>query len=204
MPKLLLVRHGLTELNSARKFAGHTDVGLSEEGSRQAEKLGARLAGEKIDAVYCSDLQRAVSTAEAISNRHEAEPYSCYELRELHYGDAEGMTFDEIRENLPEVADNIRDFNLELSFPGGESMRGLISRAGKFLERLDDHTEDQTLLIVSHGGMLRTLLCELLNISQENWRKFRFDNASLTIIDIYSRGPILSLLNDTSHLQGED
>lgn len=201
MPKILMVRHGITETNIANQFTGHTDIGLAEEGIRQAEKLGERLAGTQIDAIYSSDLKRAVLTAEAISRKHEKEISRCGELREMDYGEAEGLTYAEIKENMPEIADAIFEFDQALSFPGGESMQALISRGIKFLERLNGHGQDETILIVTHGGMLRTLLCELLEIGQENWRKFRFDNASLTIVDIYPRRTILSLLNDTSHLQ---
>ena len=202
MPKILLVRHGITDANINNKFAGQTEIGLAEEGVRQAEKLGKRLARTKIDAIYSSDLRRAMLTAEAISGKHEAEISRCGELREMDYGEAEGLTYEEIKENLPEVAEALAEFDLNLiNFPGGESMQALIARGVKFLERLNGHGQDETVLIVTHGGMLRTLICELLEIGMENWRKFRFDNASLTIVDIYPRRTILSLLNDTSHLQ---
>lgn len=200
MTKLLLVRHGITEMNSLMKFSGHTDVDLNEEGFRQVEKLGERLAKEQIDAVYCSDLKRAVSTAEVISRGHGTEISSCFELREINYGDAEGLSFDEISRQYPEVTKALRDFSPELSFPGGEDFKGFTARVCSFLDKLDNHAEEHTVLIVAHGGSLRTLICDLLAIGQEHWRKFRFDNASLTIVDIYSREPILSLLNDTSHL----
>ncbi len=203
MTKLLLVRHGITEMNSSRKFSGHTDVDLSEEGFRQAERLGERLAKEQINAVYCSDLKRAVSTAEVITRGHETEISNCFELREIHYGDLEGLSFDEISRDHPEVAKDLRNSFLELSFPGGEDFKGFTARVCSFLDKLDTQAEEQTVLVVAHGGSLRTLLCNLLGFGQEHWRKFRFDNASLTIVDIYSRGAILSLLNDTSHLSEE-
>ncbi|MEE8419412.1 MAG: histidine phosphatase family protein [Dehalococcoidales bacterium] len=203
MTKLLLVRHGITEMNSSRRFSGHTDVDLSEEGFRQVEKLRQRLAKEQIDAVYSSDLKRAMSTAEVISRGHETEISSCFELREIHYGDIEGLNFDEISRQHPEVAKGLTNFSLELSFPGGEDFKGYTARVCSFRDKLENHAEKHTVLITAHGGPLRTLICDLLDISQDNWRKFRFDNASLTIVDIYSRGPILSLLNDTSHLAEE-
>ncbi len=204
MTKLLLVRHGVTEMNSSRKFSGHTDVDLNEEGFRQAEKLRERLAKEKIDAVYCSDLKRAVSTAEVITRGHETEISSCFELREIHYGEAEGLSFDEISTKFPEISEGLRNSFLELSFPGGEDFQGFTARVRSFRDKMDNHAEEQTVLIVAHGGSLRTIVCDLLDIDQEHWRKFRFDNCSLSIIDLYSRGPILSLLNDTSHLTEGD
>ena len=73
MARLLLARHGVTEYNTLHKIQGHSDIDLSEQGRLQVEKLGERLAGEKIDAVYSSDLKRAVDTARAAISSHDLE-----------------------------------------------------------------------------------------------------------------------------------
>ncbi len=204
MSKLLLVRHGITEYNSSRRFAGYTDAELSADGIWQVERLRDRLAEEKIDAVYSSDLKRAMSTAEVISSGHEVEIVSCSELREINYGDIEGLTFEEISNQYPELAKSIRNFSLELSFPGGENFKGFIARTCRFLDRLNEQAQEQTILIVSHSGALRTLVCDLLGLEQSNWQKFRMDNASLSIINTYPKRVILNLFNDTSHLKEKD
>ena len=204
MSRLLLVRHGITEYNSSRRFAGYSDVEMSADGYKQVEKLRNRLAKEKIDAVYCSDLKRAVVTAEVISSGHKVDIVTCYELREVNYGDAEGLTFEEIGRLYPELAEAITNFSLELEFPGGESFEGFIARTIRFLDRLNEHDAEETILIVSHSGPLKVLVCDLLGIDQSHWRQIRFDNASLSIVDTYPRGAILSLLNDTSHLKDKD
>ena len=201
MSRLLLVRHGITESNSARRFAGYSDVELTAEGLRQVEKLHDRLTKEKIDAVYCSDLKRAVVTAEIISSGHDVETVICPELREINYGVCEGLTFEEIGRRYPELWEAITNFSLELNFAGGESFKGFIARTSKFLDRLNKHPAEQTMLIVSHGGPLRTLVCELLGIDQSHWRQLRCDNASLSIVETYPQRVILSLFNDTSHLK---
>ena len=187
-------------MNASRRFSGYTDVDLNEEGFKQAEKLRERLAGERIDAVYCSDLKRTVSTAEVISRGQESEFTRCFELRELHYGDAEGLTFDEITAKFPHISEGLRNSFLDLDFPGGEDFNEFSARVCTFPAKLKDHPEEHTVLIVAHGGSLRTLVCHFLGIGQEHWRKFRFDNCSLSIIDLYSERVILSLLNDTTHL----
>ena len=200
MSRLILVRHGITEFNSARRFAGYSDVELSTAGYSQVERLRDRLANEKIDVVYSSDLRRALVTAEVISSGHKVDIVTCPELREINYGDAEGLTFEEIGHHHPELAESITNFSLELSFPGGESFKEFIARTCQFLDRLNEHAREETILIVSHGGALRTLVCALLGIDQSHWRKFRFDNASLSIVETHPQRAILSLLNDTSHL----
>lgn len=201
MTRLLLVRHGITEFNSTRRFAGYSDIELSDGGYKQVERLRDRLADEHIDAVYSSDLQRARVTADIISSRHGVDIIPCPELREVNYGDAEGLTFDEISCRYPEVADLITNFSLKLKFPKGESFEGFITRVCTFLDRLNEHDPEQIVLVVSHSGPLKVLVCHLLGISQTCWWQLRFDNASLSIIGTYPRGAILSLLNDTSHLR---
>jgi len=201
LARLFLVRHGVTDHNSTHKFLGHTDVELSEEGFRQVEKLRDRMAKEHFDVVYSSDLKRARSTAEVISAGHGTEIIDCSELREINYGDTESLTYGEIRQKYPELAEAINNLSPELSFPGGESLAGFIERTVKFLDRLKKPTPHEKILIVAHGGPMRTLLCELLGVGQTYWRTFRLDNASLSIVDTYPQRAILSLLNDTSHLK---
>ncbi|MFC1953921.1 histidine phosphatase family protein [Chloroflexota bacterium] len=204
MSKILLVRHGVTEYNSLYKFCGYSDIDLNAHGFKQVEKLRNRLANEKIDAVYSSDLKRAVSTAKIVSSEHNVELATYPELREISYGHLEGLTFEEIKNKYPEVAESITNFNLSLSFPGGESFTEFIARTLRFMEKLNEHTEEQTILIASHGGPLTTLVCELLGISQSHWRAFHIDNASLSIIHTYPNRGLLTLFNDTSHLKEKD
>ncbi|MFH0768349.1 MAG: histidine phosphatase family protein [Chloroflexota bacterium] len=201
MSRLLLVRHGITEFNSTRRFAGYSDCEMSAAGSEQVEKLRDRLVNEKIDAIYSSDLRRALSTAQLISNGRSKNIVACSELRECNYGKAEGLTFGEIQSSYPDVAESITNFNLRLKFPGGESLQEFIERTSRFLDRLNKHDPSETILIVSHNGPLRVLVWHLLGISQEHWWQIRIDNASLTVVETYPNGAIVNVLNDTSHLR---
>ena len=201
MSRLLLVRHGDTELNSARRFQGHSDVELSATGYGQAERLRDRLVAEGIDVIYSSDLKRALTTAELISSRHGLSPIACPELREINYGKMERLTFDEIKSLYPEVAELFADRSLELQFPDGESVDELKQRLTEFLARLIQHAAERTILVVSHSGPLRLMVCYLLGLELQHWRQISIDLASLSIVDIYPEVAILSLLNDTSHLR---
>ena len=201
MARLLLVRHGDTELNSSERYWGNTDVRLSEAGLRQAEKLGDRLAVEKINIVYSSDLKRASVTAETIASRHNLGVITCPELREINFGELEGLTFREIIERYPRVARLWMQRSPKLKCPGGESLVEFSHRVSQFLPRLKNHTPEETILIVAHSGSLRSLLCYLMGIESERRWQFRLDLASLTILDTYPPGAILSLLNDISHLK---
>ncbi|MBI2852062.1 MAG: histidine phosphatase family protein [Chloroflexi bacterium] len=204
MARLFLVRHGNTEYNSNRRFAGaNSDIELTELGREQVKRLRNRLADETIDFAYSSDLKRALTTAQITVGERNIEIMLCPELREMDYGEAEGLTFDQIKERHPDVADSIRSFSLQLTFPGGECFDRFCERTCTFLDRLEAHDPERSVLVVAHGGPIRTLICRLLDMDLKHWRQLRIDNASLTIINTYpSRNAIVNVLNDTSHLKG--
>ncbi len=201
MSKLLLVRHGETELSRARRFCGSSDVELSDTGLKQVERLRDRLATQKIDTIYSSDLQRALVTAETIASKHHLNVITCPELREMDYGNCEGLTFDEINRLYPELTESWIKKSLKFKFPGGESLDGFSRRVSKFLGRLEKHAEEETVLIAAHSGTLRMLVCQLLDIELQLWWRTRLDFTSLTILGTYPQEAVLSLLNDISHLE---
>lgn len=200
MARLLLIRHGKTKLHQADRFWGSTDIPLSNTGIRQAEQLRDRLATEKIHAVYSSTLSRARATAEIIASRHHLKITACEELNECNFGYIEGLTFPEIQRLHPALAEELLNRKM-VAFPGGESLEDLDKRVRSFLDRLNEHKEKDTILIVAHGGPLRLIICNLLGLELKHWQQIRIDLASLSIVETYSRGAILNLLNDTSHLK---
>ena len=201
MSRLLLARHGETELNSSERYWGRTDVTLSAAGLRQAERLRDRLATEKLNAVYSSDLRRASLTADTIASRHKLEVIICPELREIDFGQLEGLTFDQIGRLYPDVTRLWMERSPELKYPSGESIYQLNNRVSDFMRRLEKHANEETILIVAHSGVLRTLACQLLGIEPQHRWQIRLDLASLTVIETYPQGAILTLLNDVSHLR---
>ncbi len=200
MSRLLLVRHGDTELNSRERYWGITDIELSAAGLKQAEKLRDRLATEDIDVIYSSELQRALLTAKIITSSHQLGVVTCAELRETNFGEVEGLTFDEISRLYPELTESWLNWSLQLKFPGGEGVTDITSRVNKFVNRLKKHSPDETILVVAHAGPLRILICRLLGLEIQHWRQIRLGLASLSIVETYPQGAVLSLLNDLSHL----
>ena len=194
------MRHGDTEANSNERYWGSSDVKLSAAGLRQAEQLRCRLAAEKIDAIYSSDMSRASVTAEIIASEHQLEVVACTELREIDFGEFEGLTFAEVSQLYPETARLWAERNPSLEFPGGEKLTGFDKRIGKFISRLKKHSPEETILIVAHCGALRVLLCRLLGIELQHRWQFRLDLGSLSILETYPQGAILNRLNDVSHL----
>jgi alpha-ribazole phosphatase len=201
LSRLLLVRHGNTKLNNAKRFWGKTDVELSNQGIRQAEKLRDRLATEKINAIYASTLSRARVTAEIIAAKHHLEITTRTELSEINFGWLEGLTFEEIGKLHPEMTAVLSKWSMRPKFPGGESLDELDKRVQMFLKQLKNHKPKDTILIVAHAGTLRLMICNLLGIDLEHWRHIQLDLASLSIMETYPQGAILSLLNDLCHLK---
>ena len=201
MARLFLVRHGETELQSSMRYWGKTDVALGEVGRHQAEKLRDRLASEKIDLVYSSPLKRALDTAGIIASKHHLKVTLCPELREIDFGKIEGLEFSEIHRHFPEVEQLWINRSPGLTYPGGESLMQLEDRVSAFKPRLAAHEEKDTILIVAHYGVLRTLICQMLEVEMKNRWNIKLDPASLSIIETYPEVNILCLLNDISHLK---
>ncbi len=179
---------------------GQTDIELNASGIKQAEYLRQRLATEKIDAVYSSSLKRAMVTAGAIADGRGLKVIACPELVEVDFGEVEGLTFEEVSQLHPELAKELANWSIQLRFPGGESFEEFNTRVTKFMEILTRHKAEETVLIVSHFGTLRLLICNLMGLDRRHWRQIRLDLGSLSIVQTYPQVAILSLLNDVCHL----
>jgi len=200
LPRLLLVRHGEIEQNSSERYWGSTDVELSAAGLWQAGRLRDRLTKENIHSIYSSDLKRALVTAEIIATFHKREVIACAELREINFGRLEGLTFSQVDERYPEVARLWLEQSPKLAYPDGESISQFEERITSFSRRLQKHSREETILVVAHGGALRTLICQLLGMEPRQRWQTRLEPASVTIVETYAQGAILTLLNDVSHL----
>ncbi|HEX2909452.1 MAG TPA: histidine phosphatase family protein [Chloroflexia bacterium] len=205
MPKLILTRHGLTDFNAERRYQGQSDIPLNTVGLAQAADLGRRLASMKLDAAYCSDLQRAARTAAIALQAHpsglQATPTPL--LREVNGGEFEGLIWEEIIEKYPQQSHEWRANRAEIAPPGGENLTQVQARLNKALaEIIENHPgEDQNILLVVHGGVIGTLLCHFMGMDLNRIWQWRTDTCSITIVDIYKEGAILSLFNDTAHVE---
>jgi alpha-ribazole phosphatase len=196
MTRLLLVRHGLTDWNAAQRFQGQHDVPLNDIGQRQAVTLAERLAGEPLQAIYASDLQRAQATAGAIAARHTCPVIIETRLREISFGTWEGLTYAEIAARHPVLLAAWEQNILENAPPGGETLAQLAGRVQAVLDELLLAHTGETLLLVAHGGPLQVLVCLALGLSPEKYWQFHLSPGSLSEIAIYPSGGILNLLNE--------
>jgi alpha-ribazole phosphatase len=150
------VRHGETEENRLRRYLGHYDAPLNERGRDQAKKVARQLGGEKIDYIYTSDLGRCQETAEYIARQHGIVPLVVPELRELHFGEWDRKTYEEIMQTHPEIAGEWYNNPYDIVTPGGESLRQLGERVDRWLLTLEQSMQPgETAVLVSHGGPIR-------------------------------------------------
>jgi alpha-ribazole phosphatase len=198
--KLLCVRHGESVWNAERRTQGQADIGLSERGHSQAAALAARLARRPIGAVFSSDLTRAWATALPIAAAHGAPVLPVAALRERHLGAFQGLTFDEITARFPDLWSDV--FRGEGRPPGGETRSEVVWRVRRFMRQLIVDPPAETVVLVGHGGSLRAVFSDLLGMPPEAAWRFRIDNGSLSIFDLYPEGAIADVLNDTCHLDG--
>lgn len=199
MLHLMLVRHGETEWNVQRRYQGQSDVPLSGVGRQQAKRIAERLAGVEIDAVYASDLSRARETASLIAERtgHTVIPEP--RLRELKFGILEGLTFEEAQEQHPEmIAAWLDDFNQTPD--GAETIDQFNVRVVSLLEDLLHKHDEQTVLLVAHGGPLSEILRVVLELSRQKRWYLEIENASLSEVLIADDFISVKRLNDTCHL----
>jgi alpha-ribazole phosphatase len=182
--RLWLVRHGATEWNSEQRFCGHSDIALSERGRAEARWLGRRLRRRTISAIYSSDLVRANQTAEIIAQQRTQSPSIRLSAawREISFGEWEGLTYTQIAQEYPSSADFFSD-PLRHAPPGGESLGDLVRRVQGAYEEITSTMLEGDIVLVSHGGPLRALLCCLLGIPLERQWQLRLEPGSLSAID---------------------
>jgi alpha-ribazole phosphatase len=197
------VRHGQTLWNLERKYQGHSDIALTDKGVSQAQAVATRLAEEPIQAVYASDLSRAFKTAECIADKHNLTVTLVPELREIKFGDWEGLTYEQISERWPGLLGKLWTTPDELEIPAGETFYQLKERASAAIQQIVDAHPGQTVAVVAHGGTIGTILCAMLDIHLNHVWSIRQDNTAVNVIDYYDGRPTITLLNCVRHLKAE-
>ncbi len=200
MLQLLMVRHGETDWNLTHRFQGHSDVPLNKNGREQVAAIARRLASEDLHTIYASDLSRAWDTAVAIGDHHTCEIIADPRIREGNFGQWEGMTYAEIETRDPQAVKAWHEDLLNFAPPDGETPLQVAARVAAFNDDLRANHQNETLLLVAHGGALQILICLLLDISIEKFWQFNLDHCSLTKISVYPEGAIINLLNDANHI----
>jgi 2,3-bisphosphoglycerate-dependent phosphoglycerate mutase len=197
---LIIVRHGQTQWNLKLIRQGHLDSPLTETGIAQAQALGERLMRETFTALYSSDLGRAVQTAQMIAAATGHEIITDPRLRERHLGIFQGLNGDELKEKYPEEYRLHRTMGPSYVIPGGESMRQQVERNVAYFNEIAEKHLGETVVVVTHGGVLSGFFRHALSIPLEAPRRFEFTNASLNVFTYEAENWMLRTWGDVSHL----
>lgn len=200
---VIVVRHGETTWNTEKRWQGHLDSPLTPRGLSQARALAARLMNQRFSALYSSDLGRAYETAQivAAATGHSVVPDA--RLRERNLGIFQGLTSEEIRTAYPEEHELYRARDPDHLLPGGESLRRQVERNVACFEELAQKHLVESIVVVTHGGVLSGLFRHVLSLPLEAPRRFDFANSSLNVFTYGEGYWTLRTWGDVSHLDGE-
>ena len=193
--RIYLIRHGETANAGDVCFNGHFDVDLSDKGRKQSILIAKALKNLPIKAVYSSDLKRTQIGAKFIADELNLSHIPCQELRELAFGDWEGLSISEVNRRYPDkLKERLQSIEL-FQVEGGESFFQLKDRViPKFKSILANHPSDN-IVILCHGGVIRTILAYILEISVKNLFRINQPYASVNIIQYYEDGdPVVDLM----------
>ena len=199
--RLFLVRHGATTLSAEDRFAGSTDVPLSDEGRRQAAALAERLRNEPIAAVYCSPMRRTIETASILAEPHRVDPVTRPGLREIDHGRWEGLTRQDVETRYHDEYLRWEEDPFTVAPAGGECGVDVMARALPVIRAIVESHEGQQVLVVSHKATIRLVISSLLGFDARGYRD-RLDQAPACLNVLDFRDPVrarLMLFNDTSH-----
>lgn len=202
--RILAIRHGETAWNASTRIQGHTDIPLNDHGQRQAQLLAQALAqADPMDAIYCSDLQRALATAQALSEQTGARLVTHVGLRERAFGDFEGRSFAQIEQEMPEQAQLWRTRVPDWIPPGGgESLLAMQQRVMATVNALAQQHPGQQIAVVAHGGVLDVLYRAATQQSLQAPRSWTLGNAAINRLLWTPESLTLVGWGDDAHLHG--
>jgi alpha-ribazole phosphatase len=175
-------------LSYLREIHDPKDVDGSLRGEESSDQPG-------LSAVYCSDLQRAVRSAEIIAEPHGVTPVQVPALRERNFGIWEGMSFTEIKENYPAEFEAWAGNPLKYSPVGGENTIEVNYRVVSALEEIIGRHSGENISVVAHGGVNRIILCHIMGIPLENIFRIEQDYGAVNIVEFWDKYPVVKLLN---------
>ena len=201
MLEILIVRHGETAWNTANIFRGRVPIGLSETGLQQAEKLGEYLSHKKIKAVYCSPLQRATQTAEAIASRQQLKPQALDDLNDLNFGKWEGVSVQDVKTQYAKIYQLWREKPDLAQIPEGESLQDARKRTLNALDKIIADNQEGTVAIITHRVITKVLICALLGLDDSHFWNIEQDTCGVTTFIYTGKMFVLKHHNDISFLQ---
>ena len=200
MVKLILVRPALTVDNQKSRLSGHIDSSISEEGKEQIDKITNYLKDFDIDKIYTTTSSRTKDTVKKLSELKSIEIIEKESLKEISFGDFEGLTFDEIKDKYPKEFQDMIEKGYEYKYPNGESLIDSYNRVCIELDNIISNNDDRTILICSHGGTIRNIITYLISNSYKYHWNFKIDNGSVTILEVQDGFTVITAMNNTSFI----
>lgn len=201
MLRIFLIRHGETEWNKQNRLQGHSDMHLSSEGYHQAIALADHAPFQHIDAIYSSDLSRAIETAGVIAERFNLGVKLMPELRETNFGDWEGREISELAMESPKAFGKFFTDPERCHPPHGETFLECQARALIGIREIIANHENQNVVVVSHGAAIRLILGAALDMPiHKMWAIGQF-NMALNILRVDDGEFTVELMNSTEHLR---
>lgn len=201
--RLILIRHGETDDNLAERIAGWRESELTERGRNQARRVADYVAArDHPDAVYASPLRRAQQTAEALARSLNLDLRFHPGLRELSFGDAEGLTVSEARERFaPVIARTEDEDDVDAGWPGGETRREFYRRVQEAVEDIVTAHSGQTVAIVTHGGVISSFLAHIAEGKATRWRQYQVANCGIAEVVVDAGIHSIARWNHVDHLR---
>ena len=200
MVKLILVRHALTVDNQKSRLSGHIDSSISEEGKEQIDKITNYLKDFDIDKIYTTTSSRTKDTVKKLSELKSIEIIEKESLKEISFGDFEGLTFDEIKDKYHKEFQDMIEKGYEYKYPNGESLIDSYNRDCIELDNIISNNDDSTILICSHGGTIRNIITYLISNSYKYHWNFKIDNGSVTILEVQDGFTVITAKNNTRYI----
>ena len=202
--KLILARHGETELNKSGLIQGVNLDPLNQTGRRQAQALADALKHELPFTLYTSPVPRAAETAQVIAAALTLTPETLEDLKEADAGELEGLTGAQMREKFPVFAERWSVDSGAAQMPSGESLAQVQDRVWRNVSLLRERHEGEVVVAVTHNFVVQTIICKVLQVPLHTSRRFRQDLGSITRLELARERDVLVSLNETLHLRGID
>jgi alpha-ribazole phosphatase len=196
--RIVLIRHGEPSAAARGKCYGKLDVGLSENGGTQIEATADLTAKIEFAAVYSSPRVRAVESAKILARRQNLSIEICEDFAEIDFGDFEGLEYAEVERRFPTLYRQWMDAPTTVEFPNGESFAAMRGRVLRGFERLKQRHAGAAFAVVSHGGVNRIVLADVLKIGNADIFRLEQSYAAANMIDFYDDFPVVRAMNLTT------
>jgi alpha-ribazole phosphatase len=190
-----LLRHPEPEAAARGQCYGSLDLGLSDDGIQQAHSLAEALAAKPITAIYTSPMRRCTQAASILALGRVCPVETVDDLREMHFGEFEGRTYDEIASAYPELYRQWMEGPAEMQFPGGECLRDTCVRVLDAARRLRERHAGESIAIVAHGGVNRIILADALGMDMTRIFRIGQSYGALNLIRYVGDVPVVELVN---------